>query len=51
MSSRSSAAKTKSARCISWRALLLQEESLVTSVLDKLEVDVVLLTDTVLESA
>ncbi|MBP9710874.1 MAG: AAA family ATPase [Candidatus Pacebacteria bacterium] len=31
-------------------ALLLQEESLVASVLDKLEVDVVLLTDTVLES-
>src|SRR3990167_3555031 len=31
-------------------ALLLQEESLVASVLDKLEVDVMLLTDTVLES-
>jgi ATP-dependent Clp protease ATP-binding subunit ClpB len=31
-------------------ALLLQEESLVTSVLDKLEVDVVLLTDTTLEA-
>ena len=31
-------------------ALLLQEESLVTSVLDKLEVDTILLTDTVLES-
>jgi ATP-dependent Clp protease ATP-binding subunit ClpB len=31
-------------------ALLLQEDSLVASVLDKLEVDVVLLTDTVLES-
>jgi ATP-dependent Clp protease ATP-binding subunit ClpB len=31
-------------------ALLLQEESLVTSVLDKMEVDVVLLTDTVLEA-
>ncbi len=31
-------------------ALLIQEESLVTTVLDKLEVDVVLLTDTVLES-
>lgn len=31
-------------------ALLLQEESLVASILDKLEVDVVLLTDTVLES-
>jgi ATP-dependent Clp protease ATP-binding subunit ClpB len=30
-------------------ALLLQEESLVTTVLDKLEVDVILLTDTVLE--
>lgn len=30
-------------------ALLLQEESLVTSVLEKLEVDVILLTDTVLE--
>ena len=31
-------------------ALLTQEESLVTSVLDRLEVDIVLLTDTVLES-
>ena len=31
-------------------ALLLQEESLVTSVLDKLEADVVLLTDTTLEA-
>src|SRR3989344_1874829 len=31
-------------------ALLLQEESLVASVLDKLDVDVILLTDTVLES-
>ena len=31
-------------------ALLTQEESLVTSVLDKLEVDLVLLTDTVLEA-
>ena len=31
-------------------ALLLQEESLVASVLDKLDVDVVLLTDTVLEA-
>ncbi len=31
-------------------ALLLQEESLVVSVLEKLEVDLVLLTDTVLES-
>src|SRR6185437_10448280 len=31
-------------------ALLLQEESLVTSVLEKLEVDTILLTDTVLES-
>jgi len=31
-------------------ALLLQEESLVVSVLDKLEVDLVLLTDTALES-
>jgi ATP-dependent Clp protease ATP-binding subunit ClpB len=31
-------------------ALLLQEESLVASVLEKLEVDVVLLTDTVLEA-
>src|SRR3990167_2534491 len=31
-------------------ALLLQEESLVASVLDKLEVDLTLLTDTVLES-
>ena len=31
-------------------ALLLQEESLVATVLDKLEVDVILLTDTVLES-
>ncbi len=31
-------------------ALLLQEESLVTSVLDKLEIDLVLLTDTVLEA-
>ncbi len=31
-------------------ALLLQEESLVTSVLEKLEVDVILLTDTVLEA-
>lgn len=31
-------------------ALLLQEESLVASVLEKLEVDVILLTDTVLES-
>lgn len=31
-------------------ALLLQEESLVATVLDKLEVDVVLLTDTVLET-
>ncbi|MDE1925287.1 MAG: AAA family ATPase [Patescibacteria group bacterium] len=31
-------------------ALLLQEESLVASVLDKLEVDVILLTDTVLEA-
>lgn len=31
-------------------ALLLQEESLVASVLDKLEVDIVLLTDTVLET-
>ncbi|MES2006961.1 MAG: AAA family ATPase [Patescibacteria group bacterium] len=31
-------------------ALLLQEDSLVASVLEKLEVDVVLLTDTVLES-
>ncbi len=31
-------------------ALLLQEESLVTTVLEKLEVDVILLTDTVLES-
>jgi len=31
-------------------ALLLQEESLVTSVLDKLEVDVILLTDTTLEA-
>jgi ATP-dependent Clp protease ATP-binding subunit ClpB len=31
-------------------ALLLQEESLVASVLDKLEVDVLLLTDTVLEA-
>ncbi len=30
-------------------ALLLQEESLVTTVLDKLEVDVILLTDTILE--
>ena len=31
-------------------ALLVQEESLVTSILDRLEVDLVLLTDTVLES-
>ena len=31
-------------------ALLTQEESLVTSVLDRLEVDLVLLTDTILES-
>ena len=31
-------------------ALLLQEESLVASILDKLEVDIVLLTDTILES-
>lgn len=31
-------------------ALLLQEESVVTSVLEKLEVDVILLTDTVLEN-
>ena len=31
-------------------ALLLQEESLVTTVLDKLEVDLILLTDTTLES-
>ncbi len=31
-------------------ALLTQEESLVTSILDRLEVDLVLLTDTVLES-
>lgn len=31
-------------------ALLLQEESLVTTVLEKLDVDVILLTDTVLES-
>lgn len=31
-------------------ALLIQEESLVTSVLDKLEIDVVLLTDTVLDA-
>lgn len=31
-------------------ALLLQEESLVTSVLEKIEVDVILLTDTVLEN-
>src|SRR5512146_2331999 len=31
-------------------ALLLQEESLVASVLEKLEVDVILLTDTVLEA-
>ncbi|MBC7836688.1 AAA family ATPase [Acetobacteraceae bacterium] len=31
-------------------ALLLQEESVVTSVLEKLEVDVILLTDTVLEA-
>src|SRR5205085_2786444 len=31
-------------------ALLLQEESLVTSVLEKMEVDVALLTDTVLEA-
>ncbi len=31
-------------------ALLLQEESFVTSLLDKLEVDIVLLTDTVLEA-
>jgi ATP-dependent Clp protease ATP-binding subunit ClpB len=31
-------------------ALLLQEESLVTSILDKMEVDTILLTDTVLEA-
>ena len=31
-------------------ALLLQEESLVISVLDKLEIDVLLLTDTTLEA-
>src|SRR6185295_3248784 len=31
-------------------ALLLQEESLVTTVLERLEVDVILLTDTVLEA-
>ena len=31
-------------------ALLLQEESMVTSILDKLEIDTMLLTDSVLEA-
>ena len=32
-------------------ALLLQEESLVTSILEKLDIDVILLTDTLLEGS